>query len=282
MRIRVARMSLVALVAALPLLAGGPAGATEESGAEVVFSGGGLLGVTCGAKPNVSTVSLPAESTLRVVNRTGYRAKLLLDGATQGEIGKGEAAKVLFHHGPVTVALKPNCVLTEESASVRVSVRPAARAAAPPPAAPPPAPEEPAPAVAMPPAPGSRSPDAATRRPTPADRRSAPAAADPAPVADTPVGTTESAHVPGVATPPAPSPPALPDPLAAPLGRDVTGAPAVLAEGVAAEPVASVGPVEESGPVGLLALIATICVIGVSAGAIRAIIAQRAARAGYV
>ncbi|MDP9798527.1 hypothetical protein J2S43_007039 [Catenuloplanes nepalensis] len=278
MRSRIARTSLAALVVALPLLTGA-ASATEESGAEVVFSGGGLIGLACGAKPSVGAVSLPAESTLRVVNQTGYRAKLILDGVTQGEIGKGDAAKVLFHRGPVSVALKPNCVLTEESASVRVSVRPPARVA--PPAAPPAAPEEPAPAVAAAPpaAPEPRSPDVATRRPTPGDTRPTPAAAVSSPVPDLPAGTTGSARAPGATPSAVPSPSAfasaLPDPLAAPLGEE----PGTSAEGVAAEPVAAVVPVEDTGPVGLLALIATICVIGVSAGAIRAIIAQRVARA---
>ncbi|GAB7041310.1 MULTISPECIES: hypothetical protein [Catenuloplanes] len=273
MRSRIARMSLTVLVAALPLLTGA-ASATEESGEEVVFSGGGLIGLACGAKPNVGAVSLPAESTLRVVNQTGYRAKLILDGVTQGEVGKGDAAKVLFHRGPVTVALKPNCVLTEESASVRVTVRPPVRVA-PPPAASKPA-EEPAPAVAPPAAPEPRSPDATTSRPTPGGARSTPATAVSSPVPDVPAGTTESARVPGATPSVVPSDQSpLPDPLAAPLGG---GTPGDAVDGVAAEPVAAVVPVEETGPVGLLALIATICVIGVSAGAIRAIIAQRAAR----
>ncbi|GAB7049271.1 hypothetical protein [Catenuloplanes indicus] len=276
MRSRITRRSLAALVAALPLLTGAAA-ANEESGEEIVFSGGGLIGLACGAKPNVGAISLPAESTLRVVNRTGYKAKLILDGVTQGEVGKGDAAKVLFHRGPVTVALKPNCVLTEESTSVRVTVRPPARVA-PPPAAPR-SPAEPAPAVAEAPpaAPEPRSPDAAPDRPTPGDTRPAPAAATSSTPPDRPTGTAESARVPGItpsAVPTTQSP--LPDPLAAPLGG---GGPDVAVAGVAAEPVAAVVPVEESGPVGLLALIATICVIGVSAGAIRAIIAQRAARA---
>jgi hypothetical protein len=51
-------------------------------------------------------------------------------------------------------------------------------------------------------------------------------------------------------------------------------------DGAAAEALASVEPVRESGPIGLLALIATVCVVGASAGAIRAIIAQRASRTG--
>ena len=57
-------------------------------------------------------------------------------------------------------------------------------------------------------------------------------------------------------------------------------APAVLpAEVAAAEPVAAMEPIRESGPIGLLALTAAVCVMGVGAAAIRAIVSQRANRA---
>jgi hypothetical protein len=52
----------------------------------------------------------------------------------------------------------------------------------------------------------------------------------------------------------------------------------VTVTGANAEPLASVEPVRTGGSTGLLALIATVCAVGVSAGAIRAIIAQRATR----
>ena len=41
------------------------------------------------------------------------------------------------------------------------------------------------------------------------------------------------------------------------------------------------GSRQDSGPIGLLAIIAAVCVVGVSAGAIRAIISQRASRAEF-
>jgi hypothetical protein len=46
----------------------------------------------------------------------------------------------------------------------------------------------------------------------------------------------------------------------------------------AAEPVAVMAPIRETGPIGLLALIAAVCVMGVGAAAIRAIVSQRANR----
>ena len=51
-------------------------------------------------------------------------------------------------------------------------------------------------------------------------------------------------------------------------------------QGLAAEPVVAAQATSGTGPNGLLALIATVCVVGVSAGAIRAIVAQRATRTG--
>ena len=48
---------------------------------------------------------------------------------------------------------------------------------------------------------------------------------------------------------------------------------------VAAEPVATMRPLPESQPIGLLAVIATVSVLGVAIGVIRAIVSQRASRA---
>ncbi|HWG98044.1 MAG TPA: hypothetical protein VNV66_01705, partial [Pilimelia sp.] len=122
----------------------GVADSPVESGRQVVFRGGGVLGVSCGANPDTTSVSVPAESTLRVVNRTGHRATLLLDGTARGEIGKGSTAEVLFHRGPVALKIKPHCVLSEESAAVRVRVQ-ARQTTPPPPQAVPSTPTAPAP-----------------------------------------------------------------------------------------------------------------------------------------
>ena len=46
------------------------------------------------------------------------------------------------------------------------------------------------------------------------------------------------------------------------------------------EPVAASGPATNA-PTGLLALVATVCVVGVGIAAIRAIIAQRSSRTSY-
>jgi len=257
-RHRAAAIAVAAFFAAAPLLVTAAAQAAPardplpaESGKEVVFSGDrGLLGVSCAANPSMSSVTIPAETTLRVVNRTGYRAKLMLDGAAQGEIANGATAPVVFHRGPVTLGLKPSCMLSDESA-VRVEVVPAPHAK----------PPGSKPRTGSPAQPGNGGRDQREEEPeaTPS------AAPTPSPsVTETPESamTSEDSGDSG-------------DALATVDGTSGTGD-----EGVAAEALSSVQPVRKSGPTGLLALIASVCVVGVSAGAIRAIIAQRATRTG--
>jgi hypothetical protein len=254
-RHRAAATAVAALFAATPLLVTAAAQAAPardplpaESGKEVVFSGDrGLLGVSCAANPSASSVTIPAETTLRVVNKTGYRAKLMLDGAAQGEIADGATAPVVFHRGPVTLGLKPSCMLSDESA-VHVEVVPAPRAKAP----------------------GAQPRPGAPTQPRPDQPEEQPEA-------------TPSAA-------PTPSPAATETPEPATASEDSGDSGEAMAtvddtsgtgdEGVAAEALSSVQPVRKTGPIGLLALIASVCVVGVSAGAIRAIIAQRATRTG--
>ncbi|GAA4453504.1 hypothetical protein [Phytohabitans houttuyneae] len=256
-RHRAAATVVAALFAATPLLVAAAAQAAPtpdpmpaESGKEVVFSGDrGLLGVSCAANPSTSSVTIPAETTLRVVNKTGYRAKLLLDGASQGELADGAAAPVVFHRGPVTLGLKPSCMLSDESA-VRVEVVPARNATAP----------------GTKPRTGSAPRPAGGARGQQEEQPEAEPSAQPTPTAAAATETPEPATV-------------------GEDGGDSGEAVATVEdtsgtgdEGVAAEALSSVQPVRKSGPIGLLALIATVCVVGVSAGAIRAIIAQRATR----
>lgn len=264
-RNRAAATAIAALFAAAPLAFGTAAhayGPVQESGQEVVFSGGGLLGVACGAKPSASSVTVPAESSLRVVNNTGRRAKLVLDGAARGEIASGAAADVLFHRGPVSLALKPDCVLADESAvTVEVLAAPAAS-----PTRPDREPDAPAAGGGSTPTRtnnGGQPTRTNSTAGTPRENPNAAPSTDPTdPAAEPTPDSTETA----TATV-EDNLPALPEPTDS-----------VTVTGANAEPLASVEPISEQGPTGLLALIATVCVVGVSAGAIRAIIAQRATR----
>lgn len=175
----------------------------RDSGQELVFDGERQLGMRCVTRPSAISTTVPAETTLRVVNRTGFRTRLLLDGVARGELAGGAAVDLLFHHGPVMVGLRPLCVFSAAPA-VRVEVGPP---------------------------------------PEHLFDESGGAAA----------GRVE----------PSPGPP---------------DRPYTWVSGLAAEPLQPMDPVRDDRPTGLLALVASICVVGVSAGAIRAIIAQRATR----
>jgi hypothetical protein len=190
--------AVAALVAGAPPLLPGlavaeptPGAPTRQGGHEVVFSGGGSLGLRCAATPNVASVTVPAEGLLRVVNNTGRRASLMLDGVARGEIAGGSSGEVLVHRGPVSLTLRPHCLFASPT-PVQVEV-----------------------------------------------------------VAPRPVrsGTAETTNRAGTWADPA-----------------------------AAEPTDSVEPLSAEEPIGLLALTATVCVVGVSAGAIRAMMAQRISR----
>lgn len=235
-----------ATVAVAALFAGAPALATaavitepappaavgvRDSGRELIFSGDRRLGVRCLARPDLVSTTVPAQTTLRVVNRTGFRTRLLLDGVARGELAGGAVAEVLFRHGPVTVGLRPLCVFAAESA-VRVEVGP------------------------------------------PPDHLF-----DIDPVAGPSAGEVDRA------APPEQRPGghvSRPHPGGSAAGRGESPVREARryswASGLAAEPLEPIEPVRDSGPTGLLALVAAICVVGVTAGAVRAIIAQRATR----
>lgn len=72
-------------------------------------------------EPDRTSFGVLPESAVRVVNGTGRRARLLLDGVARGELPAGSSADVLFHHGPVLLALRPICVFPAESV-VKVEV----------------------------------------------------------------------------------------------------------------------------------------------------------------
>lgn len=280
-RRRTVASAVAALFAAAPLAMGGAAYAEEpatETGSQVVFTGGGLLGLACDAKPSSSSVTVPAESTLRIVNNTGRKAKLLLDGAERGQVASGATADVLFHRGPVELALKPDCMLSGEKA-VRVEVL----------AAPPSNPDAPSEDPGT--SPGGGGNTGGTGRNGGSSGGGTPSARggddnrpqdrtrdddgdgnpDPVSSAD-PEGTPGSEPTEG-----AEDGAAIGDDFFDPTAGSGAESPTTVA-GAAAEPLASVDPISDSAPTGLLALIATVCVVGVSAGAIRAIIAQRATR----
>jgi hypothetical protein len=311
-RHRVTALVIGGLLLGTPLVTNGTASAGQVGGGrQVVFTGGGVMGLSCRSTPDTGRLSVPAESTVRMVNRTGHSARLQLGGNTRGTLPDDGATEVVFRRGTTAVQLTPNCALGDESTPVLVTATPSASPTGMPNPIPVPSTDTgstPAPTgsgspttsaggatlppdTAAPPArpqrPGAVRPGGVPRkngqRPTRAAStvqampqggsgertraRNGRGTAAAAPTfAGMPPGDGETVGrgVPTVVLPPA----ADPTPAA-------TAAPPSPA---AAEPVVAMEPMSQSGPLGLLALVAAVCVVGVSVGAIRAFVSQRASR----
>jgi hypothetical protein len=324
LRYRVTAIVLGGLVFGAPLLANGTAHAEQVSdgGRQVTFDGGGMFGLSCESRPDVESMVVPAESTVRVVNNTGFTARLQLGGETKGLLPDDESTEVVFRRGTTEVLLKPNCALGEDATPVLVTAAPSAPATMPDPIPAPSGGDSPAPTAAQTGAgepsgqaatgttlpdsapavgrpswispavgqPGSRGPGAprttaVVRSATGSSRavRQSVAATQTKIKNKTSAGTGRSATPAFAGMPPGDEKQlvaGVPRLDAAPATTDAQ--PETLAEPTdvaAAEPVAAMAPIRETGPVGLLGLIAAVCVMGVGAAAIRAIVSQRANRA---
>jgi hypothetical protein len=318
-RYRVAALTLGGLLLGVPLLTNGTASAEqiEGGGRQVVFGGGGVLGLSCRSMPNVNAMTVPADSRVRVVNRTGHNARLRLGGEEKGTIADDGSTEVVFRRGTTAVQLSPSCALGAESTPVLVTATPGPVPTTPDP--------EPGPTDddATPVSPGgsgtpsasgggsslpdSSPPTSSTSRPTrtstvtsrPGATRSAtsrPMSQAAASALQTmPQGGAASSRVRtrvtrGTETA-APAFSGMPpgDRKTIVPGRPTIGLPSMseAAAGAftspptgiaAAEPVAAMQPMPDRQPVGLLALVAGVCALGVAVGAIRAFVSQRASR----
>ncbi|OJF09610.1 hypothetical protein BG844_36565 [Couchioplanes caeruleus subsp. caeruleus] len=285
-----------------------------ETGRQVVFEGGGVLGLSCKSTPSVGSMTVPAESTVRMVNRTGHGANLLLNGAKQGSIPDEGSTEVVFRRGTTAVMLDPSCAITDQATPVLVTATPSTSPATPDPIPSPSdgatggstaAPSGPGsaptsgggqsqpgggfPATEHPAAPGAAGPvvlrpdarPAAATGPAGFQAGSMPLGGHAARTKITTMQDTAGGAAPGM--PPGGDKTLLPGVPSADLGATTEAVPAHVAgpatEIAAAEPVAAMRPMSDSRPIGLLALVAAIAVLGVTVGAIRAIVSQRASRA---
>ncbi|MBM2616914.1 hypothetical protein JIG36_15250 [Actinoplanes sp. LDG1-06] len=319
-RNRVTAIVLGGLIFGAPMLANGVASAqpVPEGTRQVTFTGGGMFGISCGSEPSVESMTVPAQSTVRVVNQTGYAAKLLLGGDEKGSLDDNASADVIFRRGTTAVMVKPSCAIGDDASPMMVTTSPSATA----PAQPEPAPTAPAddvsPMSLAPAGSGDSSGTPSGSNAAPAERPSRARPADTAPdvrkqpslrssgVAAQAARTAAQAMPHGGAAPQAKTKTAsrtagsaAPAFAGMPPGDEKTllpGVPRLDLEPVtigaepaapappptqiaAAEPVATLEPMPEGSPLGLLALTAAVCVVGVTVAAIRAIVSQRANRA---
>jgi hypothetical protein len=260
---RAAAATAALLYAALTM--GASPAQAAGTGPTVEFTGGSVLSLlVCKSEPSRTRVTVPAESRVVFVNRLGQAATLQVDGRAVANVRSNEAVPVVFHYGPVNVAMTFACGVgvVEEFKSVAVTVT-----------APPGA--EPtgtggASGGGYAPAPAPSVPAAGTVRPSQGVGAVGTGEASRTSTATGGSGGEQVdptlADVTGSAGPPATAPNGT-------RNRDVP--PPVLVEA----PIPASGTPRE-GPGGLLALVATVCVVGVGMAAIRAIIAQRATRTG--
>jgi hypothetical protein len=249
----------------------------------------------------VESLTVPADATVRVVNRTGHSAQLRLGGTPQGRIPDAGSTEVRFRRGTTAVLLSPACALGDESTPLLVTAMPSDPATMPDPI---PAPSDGAAPSADRGSPsasadGSALPDsvpAGPERPTSAaatGTRASRSAGAATVVQAMPQGGSASPRLAskilrgtrGAAPafsgmPPGDSKRLLPGvpTIGLPQVTDAAPVEAPPTAVVAAEPVAATASLPDSQPIGLLAVTAAVCALGVGAAAIRAIVSQRASR----
>jgi hypothetical protein len=307
-RHRITALVAGGLLLGAPLLINGTAnaGQTGEGGRQVVFAGGGVLGLSCRSHPDVESMTVPADTTVRVINRTGHNAQLRLGGTSQGRLPDDGSTEVMFRRGTTAVLLSPACALGDESTPLLVTAMPSSPAAMPDPM---PAPSAPTDTSAPPEdrgspsasAGGSALPDSvspsgpalSTSQRTTGERASRPVAAAVAPAmpqggSASPRLRTKLVRGTGGAAPAFSGMPpgdhkrlisGVPTVGLPQVADDPAPAAVPPTDVVAAEPVAAMANLPESQPIGLLTVMAMVCVLGVAAATIRAIVSQRASRA---
>lgn len=270
---------LVIGIAGSWLLASPLAAAEDTPTPTVTFTATGLVPVACGTRPDASSLSIPDASAVVVANRTGVSAAVVVGGQRQLTVADGEGASLTLTPGQHEIRLVPQCVLVTQTKALVVTVTSAP-------------PEPPAP---------SATPDAPATSGA-ADPSSTPPATDPPPASDPPPGVTPPPATPDPpaqpGTPPQGGSPGDPEPGAGAGHPRATAADPELSSGAGpiaasptpgpwpsveefsgvrgadvlrADPVALAGGSHSKG-LRLLAVVATICVLGVTVAIIRTIV----------
>ncbi|GIG57955.1 hypothetical protein Lfu02_23270 [Longispora fulva] len=233
------------LGAACAVLGAGTAFADSPT---VTFSGGcGLLGVGAHSRPSVPELTVTEMTSVRFINALRIRADLVLPGGARYTLNPGTYLELQIASGPAEALMEPACGLGLLPSYEKVTIQ----------VEPTPSPE------GGPEAPAQTSAPAAPAPPAP---HSGPSRPNPRPPAPEPVPSA-AVEAPGAAVSPT---------LVEPTPSTATSSASGPIEQPAIEPVAA-GQVPGRAS-SLLAMVATVCVIGVSAAAVRAIGAQRTVR----
>lgn len=271
-RQRLALLATAAFAGALVPLAGSPAAA--QSTETVTFTAScGLLGLGGSSAVDRSELTVVEGSQIEFVNQASRSMTLSWDGG-QESVAAGHSYTLPVEEDPAsfTVTLRVRCLVDSPRSRVTVTVTP--------PPTPDPVPTTPAPVDD----PGETPP---SQEPAPSPSAVGGAYGE----AAEPDGSARpGGWVPGDATEvdePEPLPGTSPADGAMsnrpePADADESEADAEVGPTEDADDTADIAPAASSAPddgsVGLLALIATVCVVGVSAGAIRVLLGQRAVR----
>jgi len=237
------------LIVAGPLLPAGPAAAAPP---RIEFSRHGLGLLTCTSTPSDDEVTVQAESTVIFENDLREDATLRIDGRDAARVPDDGTAEVLFHRGTVRVEMVPDCGLSLSRDFDAVSVNVVGETGNSRPSSSTPA--------------KSRAPGSSATAKSPESRATDRRKTDRGEDSPSPDGNASSSTAPAGEG-------------ASPSEDSAEGAAAGDDQAVAAEPVYADATSGDNGPNSLLAIIAIVCVVGVSAGAIRAIFAQRASGA---
>ncbi|QSB14795.1 hypothetical protein JQS43_25700 [Natronosporangium hydrolyticum] len=313
-------VAAAALVGA-PLLTSSVAGATgaaepvADQPPVITFTGGcGLLGIGGISTPDVATAQVTAGSQLRFGNQLGQRATVWLGEQPEASVPAGGTADVTFSEvGTVPVSMQISCLIGKPVGEVTVDVVPKGTPSAGPPSAGPPSASPPS---ASPP-PASGPPGGIG---TPTESAGAGAGDGVAPPesgsaengsaeggGDSPNGGGSAASPDGPgAAPPAnsdgnPGGGQLDSPADGPMSEPGGAEPApdrssAVEGGAELEEAATVNPPNagqsgdmapasrtrgDDGLIGLLALVATICLVGASVGAARVLVSRRVSAAKW-
>lgn len=267
---RAVAMTVAVLGLGGAMLLGAPfASAAETADANTMsFSGGcGLIGLLAPtSKPDPKTLEVAEGTEMSFVNKLGSKAILHI-GATTVDIDSGATKKITLEDKSVEVAMIPKCVLEHgifenmQKATITVKGNPDT-----------PDPVDPAATPSNTSKPGATTKPSKTATATP-DSGSRPTLDPKRPAAEGAVPPDAGGNAPAAGSTPAPA--------GAPGGGGAPGAGANGAPGTGAFAVEPVGgDVTNSGSTGLLALIATVCLVGVGAAAVRTVASQRSTATG--